>query len=117
STNLGIYNGYLQLPTFTTLGVYNSRYLRMARALPGAYGIGSRPCLGARTDIMRANRPRYLASYPPPSSFLTPLWRLCEPPSGLAQAPGAPYFDGAWKEALTRWLPGCLLLFWPDIHA
>ena len=26
-------------------------------------------------------------------------------------------FDAAWKEALHLWLPDCLRLFWPDIHA
>lgn len=27
-----------------------------------------------------------------------------------------PDFDGIWKDALTRWLPGCVELFWPDVH-
>src|SRR5690606_20668733 len=27
------------------------------------------------------------------------------------------HFDGAWKFALQTWLPECLQLFWPDIHA
>ncbi|MBC2768300.1 hypothetical protein [Pusillimonas minor] len=28
-----------------------------------------------------------------------------------------PDFDGIWKDALTRWLPDCIELFWPEVHA
>ncbi len=28
-----------------------------------------------------------------------------------------PDFDGVWKEALQSWLPECMSLFWPAIHA
>ena len=27
-----------------------------------------------------------------------------------------PDFDGIWKDALTRWLPDCIALFWPEVH-
>lgn len=26
-------------------------------------------------------------------------------------------FDGVWKEAIETWLPDCLKLFWPQVHA
>jgi hypothetical protein len=52
-------------------------------------------------------------------SFLRPL----EEPASVSSLavhepePVNPHFDGIWKDALTRWFPGCVLLFWPDIHA
>ena len=45
---------------------------------------------------------------------------LQEPAPGDTNTPDhlpSPDFDGVWKEALRRWLPQCLELFWPHVHA
>ena len=45
---------------------------------------------------------------------------LQEPASGDSGASDhipSPDFDGVWKEALRQWLPQCLELFWPHVHA
>jgi hypothetical protein len=39
-------------------------------------------------------------------------WAVYEP----EPEPVNPHFDGIWKDALTRWFPECLLLFWPQVH-
>jgi len=45
--------------------------------------------------------------------------RLCQPQGEyVADEPEPhPHFDGIWKETLRLWLPQCLALFWPDVHA
>ncbi|ROT44313.1 hypothetical protein [Pusillimonas sp. NJUB218] len=35
----------------------------------------------------------------------------------MTDAATNPDFDGIWKDALTRWQPDCVELFWPDVHA
>lgn len=36
--------------------------------------------------------------------------------AGSSSKPAGPDFDGVWKEALQKWLPECIALFWPAIH-
>ncbi len=38
-------------------------------------------------------------------------------PTRSRRATQAPHFDGIWKEAVQRWLPECMQLFWPSLHA
>ncbi len=57
----------------------------------------------------------------PPASL--PAWScgygLREPSSGNypGSEPTTTDFDGIWKEVLQSWLPECMALFWPRIHA
>lgn len=44
------------------------------------------------------------------------LYVLAEPGKSKGR-PAHSHFDGIWKDALTRWLPDCLRIFWPAIHA
>lgn len=55
------------------------------------------------------------ASRPPAS-----VRRHLDPPQASSSPANdslrGPDFDGVWKETLRAWLPGCIALFWPDIH-
>jgi len=37
--------------------------------------------------------------------------------SASSSRQASPDFDGVWKEALQNWMPECMALFWPAIHA
>lgn len=42
---------------------------------------------------------------------------LLREPGGDTAEDSSSDFDGIWKEALETWLPDCLKLFWPQVHA
>ncbi|MCK9513995.1 MAG: hypothetical protein M0R28_22590 [Pigmentiphaga sp.] len=60
------------------------------------------------------HQPRYRDTL----TLYTPL-RVCQPEGEYVIDDPEPHpnFDGIWKEALRHWLPQCLALFWPHIHA